>query len=140
RCRDAECSGGSGQLVALAHWSAVFSGNSDDLAPIASFLFEGTVHYRRTANILDSHNSLRLRNLCRRGAVFVASRRDKRSTTPGGLVFGIRSSHSYCRTGFEAQGQNLTYARLFDWFECRISRQCGCVPARLWSGTWRSDL
>lgn len=54
---------------------------------------------------------------------FVAPRRDKRSTTPGRLVFGLRRANSHRVAGVKVQGQNLAYARLSDWCERRISRQ-----------------
>ncbi len=108
--------------MARARWSTGFSGISHDVAPIASFLFGEAVHSHRTARNLVSRNSLRLRNVCRRGAVFVTARRDKRSTTPGGLVLGVRRSDSHRCAGVEVQGQNLAYARLSDWCERRVSR------------------
>ena len=74
--------------MARARWSAGFSGISHDLAPIASFLFGEAVHFQRTACNLDSRNSLYLRNVCCRGAVFDTPRRTSEAQRLAVLFLG----------------------------------------------------
>ena len=88
--RDTKGSRQSRQLVARAGWRAVLSGFSDDMASTTIPLFGATLHFDGTTINLDSCGSFGLRDGLGRGAIPVASCRDKRVAAALGPGPGIR--------------------------------------------------